>query len=147
VDDSGRQTDPRPDFRDQVDANGRPRTPRSNLRKPLLYPLSYEATGKKHLSEAVAELDLMSRREIDTYLESLDEPRRSALQTLRRTILSIIPDAEEGISYGMPAFRLHGKVVAACGQTKGSLHFPIDKPLPKGLVKKLIAVRLKQIRQ
>jgi uncharacterized protein YdhG (YjbR/CyaY superfamily) len=92
---------------------------------------------------------------------------------LRQTILSIIPDAEECISYGMPAYRLEGKVVAGFAafkthlsylphsgsvlgklsddlagyrSTKGSLHFPIDRPLPKALVKKLIAVRLNEVR-
>jgi uncharacterized protein YdhG (YjbR/CyaY superfamily) len=88
---------------------------------------------------------------------------------LRRTILEIVPEAEEGISYGIPAFRLQGQVIAGfaafkshlsylpfsgsvLGQladelegyarTKSSLHFPADRALPKGLVKKLIAVRL-----
>ena len=114
----------------------------------------------------------MSQQEIDAYLDKLDEPKRSTLCALRETIRALIPDAEEGISYGMPAFRLHGKVVAgfaafknhltyvphsgsvlsqlpkelkAYSATKSALHFPIDKPLPKALVKKLIAVRLKEI--
>jgi len=114
----------------------------------------------------------MSAQEIDAYLVGLDEPRRSTLQQLRETILEIIPDAEQGISYGLPAFRVHGKVVAGFaafknhlsylphsgsvlpelgdevagyGGTKGSLHFPIDRPLPKALVAKLIATRLRQI--
>ena len=111
---------------------------------------------------------------IDEYLAALDEPMRSTLQTLRRTILAIIPDAEECISYGMPAFRLNGKVIAGFAafkshlsylphsgsvlgnlpddlagykSTEGSLHFPIDKPLPKALVKKLIAKRLDDVRR
>ena len=114
----------------------------------------------------------MSAKEIDDYLSQLDEPKRSTLQELRRTILSIIPDAEQGIAYGMPAFRLHGKVIAGFAAfknhlsyvphsgsvipqlpdevagyetTPGSLHFPIDRPLAKTLVKKLIAVRLRQV--
>ena len=90
---------------------------------------------------------------------------------LRRTILDIIPDAEECISYGMPAFKLEGKVIAGFASFKnhlsylphsgsviaelgeaisqyktssGALQFPIDRPLPKSLVKKLIAVRKRQ---
>jgi uncharacterized protein YdhG (YjbR/CyaY superfamily) len=113
-------------------------------------------------------------RGIDDYLATLDEPKRTALQTLRQTILGIIPRAEECISYGMPAFRLEGKVIAGFAafknhlaylphsgsvlgdlsddlagyeSTPGSLHFPIDKPLPKSLVKKLIATRLKEVRK
>lgn len=114
----------------------------------------------------------MSAEEIDAYLEGLDEPRRSTLQELRETILEIVPDAEQCISYGLPAFRVHGRVVAGFaafknhlsylphsgsvlpelgdeaagyGGTKGSLHFPIDQPLPKPLVERLIAIRLRQI--
>ncbi|HAF20332.1 MAG TPA: hypothetical protein DCK96_11395 [Chloroflexi bacterium] len=112
-------------------------------------------------------------RGIDEYLAALDEPKRATLQTLRQTIRGVIPDAEECISYGLPAFRLEGKVIAGFAafknhlaylphsgsifgeladdlagyeSTPGSLHFPIDKPLPKALVKKLIATRLKEVR-
>ena len=116
----------------------------------------------------------MSRKEIDTYLAKIEEPKRSTLEQLRRTIESIIPEAEQGISYGMPAFRMYGKVVAGFApfknhltyvphsgsvlaqlpvelagyeKTKSAVHFAIDKPLPKTLVKKLIEVRLKEIRR
>jgi uncharacterized protein YdhG (YjbR/CyaY superfamily) len=50
--------------------------------------------------------------QIDAYLHGLEEPKRSTLQALRRAIIAIVPDAEQGISYGMPAFRTHGKTVA-----------------------------------
>jgi uncharacterized protein YdhG (YjbR/CyaY superfamily) len=116
----------------------------------------------------------MSTREIDDYLAKVAEPQRATLQALRQTIREILPKSEEVISYGMPAFRLNGKVIAGFAafknhlaylphsgsvfaelgeelagytSTEGSLHFPIDKPLPKALVKKLIAVRLRQIKQ
>ncbi len=116
----------------------------------------------------------MSAKEIDAYLANLEQPKRDTLQKLRETILSIVPDAEQGISYGMPAFRKHGKVFAGFAafknhlsyvphsgsvvpalandlkgysHTEGSLHFPVDKPLPKPIVKKLIDLRLKQIKQ
>jgi uncharacterized protein YdhG (YjbR/CyaY superfamily) len=114
----------------------------------------------------------MSAQEIDAYLEGLDQLKRSTLQQLREIILDIVPDAEQCISYGLPAFRVHGKVVAGFaafknhlsylphsgsvlpelgddvagyGGTKSSLHFPIDRPLPKPLVEKLIALRLREI--
>jgi uncharacterized protein YdhG (YjbR/CyaY superfamily) len=110
----------------------------------------------------------MSKKEIDDYLANLDEPKRSTLRHLRRTIQSIVPKAEEG----MPAFRLDGKVIAGFAAfknhlsylphsgavlaeladdvagyvtSKGALQFSIDKPLPKTLVKKLIAARLRDI--
>ncbi len=54
----------------------------------------------------------MSAEEVDRYLSEIDEPKRATLQRLRQSILKVIPDAEQGISYGMPAFRVKGKVVA-----------------------------------
>jgi uncharacterized protein YdhG (YjbR/CyaY superfamily) len=116
----------------------------------------------------------MSAKEIDEYLAQLDEPKRSTLQALRESIQRIIPEAEQCISYGAPAFRIDGKVVAGFAAfknhlaylphsgsvfpelrdelaeyvtTSGSLHFPIDRPLPEALVRKLIEVRLPQVRQ
>jgi uncharacterized protein YdhG (YjbR/CyaY superfamily) len=116
----------------------------------------------------------VSASEIDEYLRAIDEPKRATLQALRRTILEIVPEAEQVISYRVPAFRVQGKVVAGfaafkdhlsylpfsgsvLGQlgdelrgytmTKSALHFPVDRPLPRTLVKKLIAVRLDEIRQ
>jgi uncharacterized protein YdhG (YjbR/CyaY superfamily) len=114
----------------------------------------------------------MSRQEVDEYLANLDEPKRTTLQQLRQTIRGIVPDAEEGIAYGMPAYRLRGKVIAGFAAfknhlsylphsgsvfaeipddvagyvtSKGALQFPIERPLPAALVKKLIAIRLKQV--
>ena len=116
----------------------------------------------------------MKPRDIDEYLDTLDEPKRSTLQKLRLTIRGVIPGAEECISYGMPAFRLDGNVIAGFAafknhlaylphsgsviaalsddlagyeSTEGSLHFPIDRPLSKALVQKLIATRLNQARK
>jgi uncharacterized protein YdhG (YjbR/CyaY superfamily) len=107
--------------------------------------------------------------EIDAYLDALEDPKRNTLSRLRDTIMAIVPDAEQCISYGMPAFRLRGKTVAGFAafknhlgylphsgsvipqlgkelqgyaSTKGSLHFPIDRPLPEALVRKLLAVRM-----
>lgn len=49
---------------------------------------------------------------IDAYLATVSADRRAALEKLRKTILSVLPDAEECISYSMPAFRYAGHVVA-----------------------------------
>jgi uncharacterized protein YdhG (YjbR/CyaY superfamily) len=111
----------------------------------------------------------VSKGEIDRYLGTLDEPKRGTLAQLRDTIVAIVPDAEQCISYGLPAFRLRGKTIAGFAafrshlsylphsgsvipqlaketegytKTKGSLHFPVDKPLPKKLVKKLVDARM-----
>ncbi len=44
----------------------------------------------------------MTAAEVDTYLAEIDEPKRSTLETVRRSIRAVVPEAEEGISYGMP---------------------------------------------
>jgi uncharacterized protein YdhG (YjbR/CyaY superfamily) len=112
---------------------------------------------------------VVSADQVDEYLRGLEEPERSTLQSLRDTILEIVPDAEQVLSYGVPAFRVSGKAVAGFAafknhlsylpfsgsvlgrlaneldgytMTKSSLHFPVDRPLSKALVKKLIAARL-----
>ncbi len=114
----------------------------------------------------------MSKREVDLYLASLDRPKRDTLESLRSTILEIVPQAEQGMSYGVPAFRIEGAVVAGFAAftdhlsylphsgsvfpelrddvapyatSAGALRFPIDEPLPRSLVKKLITVRMRQV--
>ena len=113
----------------------------------------------------------MSRDEITAYLDSIDDPKRATLRKLRDTIMEVIPDAEQGLAYKVPAFRLEGTVVAGFaafknhlsylphsgsvfseleaelapyGKTIGALHFGIDEPLPKAIVRKLIEVRISQ---
>jgi uncharacterized protein YdhG (YjbR/CyaY superfamily) len=114
----------------------------------------------------------VSERDVDEYLAALDEPKRRTLERLRNTILEIVPEAEQCIAYAMPAFRLDGKVVAGFAAfknhlsylphsgsvvpeladdlvgyiaSKGTLRFGVDTPLPKALVKKLIAVRQREL--
>ena len=65
----------------------------------------------------------MSAEEVDTYLKSVDEPKRSSLQALRRTILEVVPDADQVISYRVPAFRVQGKVVAGFAAFKDHLSY------------------------
>lgn len=116
----------------------------------------------------------MSAQDHDEYLRRLPEPKCSTLEALRRTILGIVPDAEQVISYRVPAFRLGGQTVAGFAafkdhlsylpfsgsvlaqlpdelkgytMTKSALHFPVDRPLPETLVEKLLAVRLAEVRQ
>jgi uncharacterized protein YdhG (YjbR/CyaY superfamily) len=113
----------------------------------------------------------VSADEIDAYLAEVEEPKRSTLEEVRRRILEVIPDAEQCISYGIPGFKVRGKAVAAFaanqkhlsyyphsgsvfseltddlqgyGGTKSALHFPVDEPLPRPLIKKLIETRLRQ---
>ena len=109
---------------------------------------------------------------IDRHLKKFSGAQLETLQHLRETILSIVPQAKETLSYGMPAFEIDGKVVAGfdgfkkhcsyfphsgsvleelygfpewCEVSKGTLRFPIGKKLPKTLVRKLISVRRRQI--
>jgi uncharacterized protein YdhG (YjbR/CyaY superfamily) len=117
-----------------------------------------------------ARLSAMTRADIDHYLVTVEEAKRSTLETLRRTILEIIPEAEQCISYGAPAFKLEGKVVAGFAAFKnhlsyspivdlfpeletelrqykissGALRFPVDRSLPKPLARKLSTVRKRQ---
>ena len=104
-------------------------------------------------------------------MESLDEPKRATLALLRQAILDVLPDAEQGMSYTLPAFKVRGKTIAGFAAFKshlsylphsgsvfpelkdelkdyststGALRFDIDRPLPAPLVEKLIAVRLRQ---
>jgi uncharacterized protein YdhG (YjbR/CyaY superfamily) len=123
------------------------------------------------LTPGVTRIEYVSSDEIDLYLADLEEPKRSTLQRLRQTILDVVPQAEEGISYQVPAFRIDGKVIAGFAAFKnhlsylphsgsvfpvlrdevasyktstGALQFPIDTPLPKLLVEQLIRVRIAQ---
>ncbi|MGA8206500.1 MAG: DUF1801 domain-containing protein [Candidatus Dormiibacterota bacterium] len=113
----------------------------------------------------------MSLEEVDAYLAALEEPKRSTLRELRQIILDFVPDADQGISYGVPAFRLEGKVIAGFAAFKrhlsyfphsgsvfpelreevaayvtstGALQFPVDVCLPTSLVHKLLTVRIEQ---
>lgn len=106
---------------------------------------------------------------IDQYLAPVTGQRRAALDRLRQTIRAVVPKAEECISYGIPAFRLDGRIVAGFAATKkgcsyfpfsgstlhtlaselknyngtkSSLHFDPGQPLPVRLVRKLIKTRI-----
>jgi uncharacterized protein YdhG (YjbR/CyaY superfamily) len=62
--------------------------------------------------------------EIDRYLAALDEPKRSTLDALRKSIMEIVPGAEQCISYGMPAFKVKGKTVAGFAAFKNHRQAP-----------------------
>lgn len=102
--------------------------------------------------------------DIDAYLATVKPDQRAALQALRETILDVAPGAVECLSYGMPAFRVDGKVIcyfaAARGwcafypgglvdefaaeladfsTSKGTIRFQPDKPIPQPLLRRIIA--------
>jgi uncharacterized protein YdhG (YjbR/CyaY superfamily) len=109
---------------------------------------------------------------VDEYLAEAPEPHKSTLVELRETLRRLLPEGEEGLSYGVPAFKVGGKAVAGyayfknhCSYfphsgsvlpemgdeligyewSKGTLHFPTDEPLPPHLVRRLVEVRLEQL--
>ena len=65
----------------------------------------------------------MASAKVDAYLGNLEEPKRSTLEQLRRDILDTVPGAEQGISYGLPAFRVEGKVIAGFAAFKHHLSY------------------------
>jgi len=105
---------------------------------------------------------------VDKYLAGVPSDRRAALQELRKTIRSVAPDADEVISYHMPAFRHHGILVYYAAfehhcslfiasptvqrrfagelkpyaRGKGTVHFAPDRPLPAALVRRIVTARV-----
>lgn len=106
-------------------------------------------------------------KSIDDYLAGVADPQRALLSRLRKELHVAAPKAEECISYGIPAFRLAGKVIAGFAATKsGGSYYPFSgrtlrtlakdlaayegtksalhftKPLPAALVRKLVKARI-----
>jgi uncharacterized protein YdhG (YjbR/CyaY superfamily) len=108
----------------------------------------------------------------DEYLVSLPEEQRSELQRIRQLVQKAVPDAEEGTSYGMPAFKYRGRPLLGVAATKkhlsvfpfspeaieaarealtgfdlskGTVRFTPDKPLPDAAVEQLVANRLREL--
>ena len=111
-------------------------------------------------------------RTIDEYLAGLSAGQRAALEKLRKAIKAAAPKAEEGISYGLAAFRLNGRPLVAFGATanhcafypmssatveafqahlkgyetsKGAIRFSEKKLLPAPLVRKLVRARMTEM--
>ena len=109
-------------------------------------------------------------KDIDTYIALQPEEERAELEALRRIIKSVAPEAEEVISYAMPAFKFHGMLVGFANAknhwglypwtgrtvdqfaeelkgystTKGAIHLAKNKPLPVALIKKIVKHRMKE---
>ena len=105
----------------------------------------------------------------DEYIASFREDKAEILEKFRATIKKAAPGAEDAISYGIPAFKLNGllvwfaghnkhigfyprvsaieafkKELAAYKGAKGSVQFPFDKPMPWGLVNRIVKFRVKE---
>lgn len=110
---------------------------------------------------------------VDEYLSKAPEPQRSTLTELREMLLSMLPNAEEAISYGVPALMVNGKAVAGYAHakahcsyfphsgvvlekvepellegydwSKGTLRFPVDQVPGRGLIRRLLDIRLEML--
>jgi len=117
----------------------------------------------------VGEKQSASVQTVDDYLATLPADARATLEKLRKTIRAAAPKATEGISYQMPMFKHHGMLVGFAAfkdhcsffpgakpvatfkdelkdykTSKGTIRFPIGKPLPAALVKKIVKARIEE---
>lgn len=106
---------------------------------------------------------------IDEYIAGFPEDVQAILQKIRQTIKETAPNAEEAISYQMPTFKLKGNLVhfaafkshigfypvpsgieqfkeelAVFKQGKGSVQFPLDKPMPYDLIRRIVLFRVEE---
>jgi uncharacterized protein YdhG (YjbR/CyaY superfamily) len=112
----------------------------------------------------------MSERQgsVDAYLAGIEEPARATLARLRATIKAMAPEAEESISYGMPAYKYRGRPLIYFGTAKnhcaiygvdsevaeragfdtshkGTVRFPPEAPPPDALMRQLLDLRVRAI--
>ena len=138
-------------------------------RKPDDYHLRMRKAGSKRSVNSAKKRAV--QKTVDEYLAAVRQPARSTLEKVRAAIRSVVPaETTEVISYGIPAFKYKRMLVwyAAFSDhcslfptasviekfkeelkpfrtSKGTIHFPIDKPLPAALVKKMAKMRVAEV--
>ena len=115
---------------------------------------------------------MTSSNEVTAYFRAVPEPQRTTLLAVHATLERLLPDADQSIAYGVPAFKVGGKGVAGVGwykghcsyfpmsgsitaeladelggyvTSKGSIRFAADEPLPEALVARLVRARQDEI--
>jgi uncharacterized protein YdhG (YjbR/CyaY superfamily) len=108
-------------------------------------------------------------KNVDDYIRRFPKSTQSLLQEIRKLILETAPGVEETISYNMPAYKYHGVLCYFAGYenhvgfyptgtpirffedeltvyqtSKGTVQFPLNKPIPKSLVKKMVKFKMKE---
>jgi len=126
----------------------------------------------KRATPARKPTDARGAREVEAYIDALPPAVEATLRKLRATIRAAAPAAEEGFSYGLPAFRLGGRPLVCYGAakqhcsfhpmspavierfaadlasydtSKGTIRFSAEKPLPGALVRKLVKARMAEL--
>ena len=106
-----------------------------------------------------------AKNNVDAYIAGYPPQVRAILRKIRTTIRKAAPKAEEAISYGIPAFKLHGNLIffaaykshisihprvaelktelAKYAGGKGTVQLPLDKPIPYGLIARMTKCRVK----
>lgn len=114
-------------------------------------------------------MDTTTVESVNAYIATFPKATRELLREMRAIIMNAAPEAEETISYRMPAYKYQGilvyfaaykghigfyptasgihqfqKEIAAYKSSKGAVQFPLDQPLPKGLITKMVKFKVKE---
>lgn len=109
---------------------------------------------------------------VDEYIDSFNGDTKKILEEIRKIIKSVIPNAQELISYGMPTYKIKKNIVHFAAfkkhigfypnpsgvtaftdrlmeykTSKGAIQFPLDRPIPYNLIKEITEFRLKEVLQ